>query len=460
MFKKQKGITLIALVITIIVLLILAGVTIAAITSNESAPNKAVKARTENDRGAARDAATLLVAEKTQEYYEGKYVGNNNTARTSATVLDYLKSVLSESAAVTTGGYTVVVDSNAKITVTKGETLMATGTVDAGGTINWDAEPVESGSGSGGQGGGQQVSYAENSVHTLATDGAIKRWDTINYDPGALTTASIDLPEGASIEGTKVASVASDLPDGATLNDTISASSASNWVVLDVTEDGDVLIMPRTVSETTLTLTGMDGYNNAVEALDMVAGIYLNPAQAESARSLRVEDVNTVEGHTPNGEVNSGESWTHRYGMNLDKDDTTYKYLDITDEGEGNTASQTYNSTATTGYYNYQAPSFGGLPYCWLASRCVGLYSDSCDFTVRILYGGDVDGNGLFDVNSGGYASDFGNSYCVVPVVTLKSDIQLESSSTFYTQTATATTPVSGTTEFVHHAWTIKNSTN
>ena len=47
MFKNQKGITLIALVITIIVLLILAGITIALITSQDSAPNKAAEAKIE-----------------------------------------------------------------------------------------------------------------------------------------------------------------------------------------------------------------------------------------------------------------------------------------------------------------------------------------------------------------------------------------------------------------------------
>ena len=54
--SKQNGITLIALIITIIVLLILAGVTIAAISSNESAPNKAVEARQKNEQGAEFDA--------------------------------------------------------------------------------------------------------------------------------------------------------------------------------------------------------------------------------------------------------------------------------------------------------------------------------------------------------------------------------------------------------------------
>ena len=47
--KDHKGITLIALVITIIVLLILAGITIAQITGQDSAPQKATEAREKND---------------------------------------------------------------------------------------------------------------------------------------------------------------------------------------------------------------------------------------------------------------------------------------------------------------------------------------------------------------------------------------------------------------------------
>ena len=47
--EKNKGITLIALIITIIVLLILAGVTINAISGNESAMDKATEAKEKND---------------------------------------------------------------------------------------------------------------------------------------------------------------------------------------------------------------------------------------------------------------------------------------------------------------------------------------------------------------------------------------------------------------------------
>ena len=48
--KKQKGITLIALIITIIVLLILAGVSIATLTGENGLLNKAVTAKEATER--------------------------------------------------------------------------------------------------------------------------------------------------------------------------------------------------------------------------------------------------------------------------------------------------------------------------------------------------------------------------------------------------------------------------
>ena len=84
MFKKgNKGITLIALIITIIVLLILAGVTIAQITGQDSAPQKAAEAKLENEKGAAKDEATMLAAQYVQEYMEKKYVQNIRVETTS-----------------------------------------------------------------------------------------------------------------------------------------------------------------------------------------------------------------------------------------------------------------------------------------------------------------------------------------------------------------------------------------
>ena len=141
--KNKTGITLLALIITIIVLLILAGVTIAAISSNESAPNKAVEARQKNEEGAAKDAATLLVAGKIQSYYEAKYVDRTSNA---GTILTYLEEELSTSKNVTTDGYKIVVAAG-RITATKtGETAaFIQGTVSSEGVITWiDPVPITS----------------------------------------------------------------------------------------------------------------------------------------------------------------------------------------------------------------------------------------------------------------------------------------------------------------------------
>ena len=58
---RNKGITLIALIITIIVLLILAGVTISAITGNESVMEKAKQAKEKTDAANEMDAIKLAV---------------------------------------------------------------------------------------------------------------------------------------------------------------------------------------------------------------------------------------------------------------------------------------------------------------------------------------------------------------------------------------------------------------
>ena len=52
MFKKEKGITLVALVVTIVVLLILAGVSISLVLSNNGVINKAKNARTQYQNAA------------------------------------------------------------------------------------------------------------------------------------------------------------------------------------------------------------------------------------------------------------------------------------------------------------------------------------------------------------------------------------------------------------------------
>ena len=79
MKNNEKGITLVALVITIIVLLILAGVTILALSGDNGILNRASQSKVSTEIANAKDAFTTVAAEGITEYYNSKYVEGNNT---------------------------------------------------------------------------------------------------------------------------------------------------------------------------------------------------------------------------------------------------------------------------------------------------------------------------------------------------------------------------------------------
>ena len=69
MLKENKGVTLVALVITIIVLLILAGVTLSMVMGDSGIFGKANKASTETSYASARDAVRLATLEAVTDQY-------------------------------------------------------------------------------------------------------------------------------------------------------------------------------------------------------------------------------------------------------------------------------------------------------------------------------------------------------------------------------------------------------
>ncbi len=83
MKNNQKGITLVALVITIIVLLILAGVTIASLTGNNGLMTKGTKAVDENAIGKAKEQVTNSFNTAMAELYDVKFVSNTLGTKTA-----------------------------------------------------------------------------------------------------------------------------------------------------------------------------------------------------------------------------------------------------------------------------------------------------------------------------------------------------------------------------------------
>lgn len=126
--RNNKGITLIALVITIIVLLILAGVSIAMLSGDNSILTQAQNASTQNTLGIEKEEAMLDLNELIAQYYEDYYVSKTFTGTAFEYLATYYKS----------GTYYSVTDNGTYLTVET--TSGAEGTVASTGKLTWSTQ--------------------------------------------------------------------------------------------------------------------------------------------------------------------------------------------------------------------------------------------------------------------------------------------------------------------------------
>lgn len=147
--KSNKGITLIALVITIIVLLILAGVSIAMLSGDNSILGNASKSSDANKIGEIQDEIALKVNEYVMAYLDKKYNGTATklTGLDSATseagavlaALDTFSSVYNDPATKGKVEYSApTASSDGTITITSNK-WKSEGTVKATGAVTWGA---------------------------------------------------------------------------------------------------------------------------------------------------------------------------------------------------------------------------------------------------------------------------------------------------------------------------------
>lgn len=138
--KNNKGITLIALVVTIIVLLILAGVSIAMLTGQNGILNRASQATWQSKLGDAESTVALTVSNYLADYYSVKYAGgtSNLTGVTSTATEDEVVAAAITAADTELGSdFSVSRNTSTKaITITYKEKYSVEGTV-SGSTVNW-----------------------------------------------------------------------------------------------------------------------------------------------------------------------------------------------------------------------------------------------------------------------------------------------------------------------------------
>ena len=112
--KGQGGITLVALVVTIVVLLILAGITIALVFAQNGVVGKAQEAAADSNKGTIADNVQGYILSQQMEVIQGKTPG------TDGNITAGLKTALSAagiSVDETTGSGTITVNADTSVTI-------------------------------------------------------------------------------------------------------------------------------------------------------------------------------------------------------------------------------------------------------------------------------------------------------------------------------------------------------
>ena len=407
--KKNNGITLIALVITIIVLLILAGVTIATLTGENGILTKATEASKKTGQASAEEQVQLEVTASIGT--DGKInTGDLNDNLGNIEGLTHEGETI-ENNPIDSLPATVVVDGNNVIIREDGSVVVS----------EWTQT-------------GYEITNGEITV---------KVGDyVLNYDEGTGST---------QIETTE---------SGHTEQQTL-ATEDLGWRILGIGENGGLEVISDNPTTATLTLSGETGYLNAEEVLNTACSkLYGKGQYAESARSLNVEDVNKLANYDPETYSGYGDLYKYRFSTEarymqysrLTRNEQTWSnWTNIT-----NSSYQTFRMPGSTEiisagnpkesqeientYYYYTVSSqisdtnianmitkgTGDSNITqWLASRSVNCSSDYAYFSVRIVSYGSVGSNYLY--YSGG--DSISPSWAVRPVVTLESNIQLEGNS-------------------------------
>ena len=399
--KRERGITLIALVITIIVLLILAGVSISLVLGNNGVLTQSKTSVTENKKATAKEEVTMAWAACETDYWnawekdssvskQDFFEGNNgnpglSSYLTTGTVTNFLYGDN------TTFDYEKSASEKYHITINnKGEVS----SIEKTGISTSDVET----------GGGNEVATTElwtqngTTVINSTTNQTLEVGDIVSYDCGV-------------------------------------TSYPGQWAVLG-SEDGQLLLI-STIKVATVNLSGKQDYitDSGTTKLNNACARFKNETYATKIRSVKVEDINRVTGYI------EPEPITYTYTMSNGhvkrNDSEPNEWETSLEDVYGNQLSEDNPVSIEANYYRYQLSDkieSGGKAYnlllgsqsYWLDSK----YANSSPWSVS--YGfrmGAVAGDNypLYMSNSGGYECSYG--FDVRAVVYLNSDVQLSGSS-------------------------------
>ncbi len=403
-----KGITLIALVITIIVLLILAGVTIATLLGENGILSKATEASNKTEEKNAEEQVKIAVMGSigTNGELENEVLKDN---------LNKIENISGVPEEITDSSYPLIVTVEGKYSYT----INKNGSIEQGEVVSREG---------------------------------IKVGDYVNYTYDQKTT-------GYSLLATQ---------SGYTSNQTINQKSGMKWRVLNIHENGTVdLIGDIASTDQTIGIGGALGYNNGVYLLnDICKELYSNSTLGITARSINIEDIESQmnetgiaarDAYTYSGvQYGKTKTYTGNYayypnlyakekGSGIDTTEVNTNGIVVSDNGYTSPTTETstkasnsltvtqtdyaFSNTPANYFKDYNESSstvrdmlFNTGTLYWLASRYVICTSAGSYFSSRYVYGASLGGYYLF------HSSDipYYPAYRIRPVVSLGSNIKIE----------------------------------
>ena len=235
---NEKAITLIALVVTIVILLILAGVTITMTLGQNGLFTRAREGRAAYEESEVRDDLSMLITQ---------YTWDKASEKTDKSLGDYLKENGATSVKANSDGTTLEV-------TYKGYTFK----------VNKDSGEIT------------EVSKGEGNDSPTTPTIIPKVGEIVSYTPDTpstgydLSTAKSGYSSAQTIDGTY---------------------DPTTWKIMDVDESGNVTKLLG-IGSKTVSFQGSTGYNNGVYLLnDICKSRYGNASLGATARSLNIEDI-------------------------------------------------------------------------------------------------------------------------------------------------------------------------
>ena len=433
---NEKAITLIALVVTIVILLILAGVTITITLGQNGLFTRAREGAAAYKESEVRDDLSMLITQ---------YTWDKASEKTDKSLGDYLKDNGATSVKANADGKTLEV-------TYKGYTFK----------VNKDSGEIT------------EVSKGEGSDSPTTPTIIPKVGEIVSYTPNTPST------------GYDLSTAKSGYSSAQTIDSTYDPTT---WKIMEVDENGNITKLLG-IGSKTVAFQGSTGYNNGVYLLnDICKSRYGNASLGATARSLTIEDIESRMNGAGIAARNANKGYNNQsiqYGTTRKYTGSNTKYpaiyaqekysgvdvSDVTDgtqviAGEVNATAQARmnpngksgsdniyttlpetsettgpsktNLTCTQTYYNMSSPSsyfddsnfynmiFGTGTNFWLASRYVNCDSNYsfAFFGLRYVSSSTLDGYYLFFSN--GNSDNYNRR--LASVVSLGSGIQVKSGS-------------------------------